>query len=133
MECLLYVHVFTQSPAQFEQLLLNLSVDKPVLEDDVEPQWHALFGALEFLELPEQVNELPDGCLLIAWSLKYASSPERFISALCSAGIKITGALEAFEDGGYCLVDPLTGGLTNTCFEGQVFFSPDRVARILGA
>lgn len=133
MECLLYVHVVAPSPAQNEQLLLNLSANKPVLEDDVEPQWRALFGALEFLELPEQVHDLSDGRLLIAWALKSASSPERFISALHLAGTEVSGALEAFEDGGYCLVEALTGTRTNTCFEEQVFFNPGRVARILVA
>ena len=130
-ECLLYTQVAAQSPEQYQQLLLNLSVDK-VLEDDVEPQWHALFGALEFLELPEQVHELPDSRLL-AWALQSASSPERFIAALHATGAIVLGALEAFEDGGYCLVDSRTGARTNTCFEGQVFFNPDRVARILAA
>lgn len=131
MECLLYTHVIAKSPAQYEQILLNLSADKPVLEDDVEPQWHALFSALEFLELPEQLHEFPDCRVLIAWALQSASSPERYISALHSAGVEVIGALEAFEDGGYCLIDPQVGARTKECFEGQVFFSPDRVARIL--
>lgn len=133
MECLLYTQVAAQSPEQYQQLLLNLSADKPVLEDDVAPQWHALFGALEFLELPEQLHELPDSRVLIAWALQAASSPERFIAALHSAGVEVLGALEAFEDGGYCLVDSRTGARTHACFEGQVFFNPDSVARILAA
>lgn len=133
MECLLYAHVVAQSPAQYEQLLLNLSADKPVLEDNVEPQWQALFGALEFLELPEQVHELPECRLLIAWALKPGSAPDRYISAMHAASIEVTGALEAFEDGGYCLVDSLTGSRTNTCFERHIFFSPDRVVQALEA
>ena len=131
MECLLYVHVTARSSEQHKQLLLNLSVDKPVLEDEVEPQWRALFGALEFLELPEQVHELESYGALIAWDMRPSSSPERYISALHLADIEVAGALEAFEDGGYCLVDTRVGARTNRCFEGQVFFNPDKVIRIL--
>ena len=131
MECLLFVHVAAQGSAQYEQLLLNLSADKPLFEDEVESEWRALFGALEFLEVPERLRKLNDFRLLVAWELSAASSPARYISALHLAGVEILGALEAFEDGGYCFVDSQAGSRTSICFEEQVFFNPDRVVQLL--
>ncbi len=135
MECLLYVLVETSSLELRDQVELNLSVDKPVLEEDVEPQWQSLFTALEFLPLPEQVCQFDKCQLLIAWAIDFSTEPSYFINPLVSAGLKVLGALEAFEDGGYCRVsmgnEVLKAARSNTCREEQVFFSPNRVASIL--
>lgn len=135
MECLLYVLVETISLELRDQVELNLSLGKPVLEEDVEPQWQGLFSALEFLPLPEQVCQFDKCRLLIAWAIEFSTEPSYFINPLVSAGVKISGALEAFEDGGYCLVSiedaSLKAARSNNCREEQVFFSPNRVASIL--
>jgi hypothetical protein len=137
MECLLYVLVETSSLELRDQVELNLSVDKPVLEEDVEPQWQSLFSALEFLPLPDQVCQFDKCRLLIAWAIDFSTEPSYFINPLVSAGLKVLGALEAFEDGGYCLVSiddaSLKAARSNKCREEQVFFSPNRVASILMA
>lgn len=135
MECLLYVLVETSSLELRDQVELNLSVDKPVLEEDVEPQWQSLFSALEFLPLPEQVCQLDRCQLLVAWAIDFSTKPSYFINPLVSAGLNVLGALEAFEDGGYCRVsmgnEVLKATRSNTCRKEQVFFSPNRVASIL--
>lgn len=137
MECLLYVLVKANSLELRSQVELNLSVDKPVLEEDVEPQWQSLFSALEFLPLPEQVCQFEPQLLLVAWSTDFNIEPSYFINPLARAGLQVMGALEAFEDGGYCLVTLDDAGIkaarSNTCREEQVFFSPNRVATILMA
>lgn len=137
MECLLYVLVKASSLELRDQVELNLSVDKPVLEEDVEPQWQNLFLALEFLPLPEQLCQLEPQQLLVAWSTDFNTEPSYFISPLARAGLQVVGALEAFEDGGYCLVTLADAGTqatrSNICREEQVFFSPNRVAGLLSS
>ncbi|WP_143518070.1 hypothetical protein [Pseudomonas sp. PIC25] len=137
MECLLYVLVAVSEEEKCAQLLLNLSVEKPVLEEDVELQWRPMFNALEFLPLPEEVKVLDDGRVLIAWPLRSDSDPARYISALTAANVFVMGALEAFEDGGYCYVELPKNGESatrgNRCAEEEVFFSPGRVAELLSS
>lgn len=134
MECLLYVLVECESAEQQAQLHLNLSVDKPVLEEDVDTQWHRLFSALEFVPLPEHV--LSDGLrTLIAWPARGWEDPGRDVKALAAAGIPVLGALEAFEDGGYCSMQLADQGQVvergqNGSSE-QVFFDPSVVMRML--
>lgn len=134
MECLLYVLVSVVEEQKCAQLLLNLSAEKPVLEEDVELEWRPMFNALEFLPLPEEVRVFDEGNALIAWPLRSDSDPARYISALTEADVSIMGALEAFEDGGYCYVElPRNGKASrgNRCSEEEVFFNPGRVAALL--
>ncbi|QEY72015.1 hypothetical protein [Pseudomonas denitrificans (nom. rej.)] len=133
MECLLYVLAEAKSQEHLAQVLLNLSVEKPVIEDDVEPQWQPLFLALEFLPMPDSALTLKDERLLVSWPIQPTTSPCRYLEALQGADLRLLGVMEAYEDGGYQTIALDTSGKNGRFSEEPVFCAPGRVAAILGA
>jgi hypothetical protein len=137
MESALYVLVRASCHEELEQVLLNLSVKKPALEDEVDPAWLEVFFALEFLPLPENLHTVGGLQLLLGWPIHGDSVLSRYLTALSDAGLQLIGALEAFEDGGFCRVSTSATeaelGSMGKCFEEQVFFSPGRVLTILSS
>lgn len=135
MERKLFVLIQAGSQDELDQVLLNLSDDKPVLEDEVEPQWRPMFLALEFILPAEDVHAVSGHRALLGWPLRSEAAPARYLCALAGAGLQVLGALEAYEDGGFCRLSPSfteseSWGI-GECSEEQVFFSPGRVLKIL--
>jgi len=52
METAFYILVSSSQRELLEKLALNLTPDKPVFVEDVEPEWQALYSALEFVSWP---------------------------------------------------------------------------------
>ncbi|WP_315809882.1 hypothetical protein [Pseudomonas sp. C9-3] len=133
MECLLYVLAEAKNQEHLAQVILNLSVDKPVLEDDVEPHWQPLFLALEFIPMPDSTLTLKDERLLVSWPFLPTTSPSRYLEALQGADMRLLGVMEAYEDGGYHTIALDASGKNGRFSEESVFFAPEKVAAILGA
>lgn len=106
MESSLYIAVQPPTPEHKNQLLLMLSDDAPVFEEEVLPQWRALFNALEELTLPDDVLNIQDGTVLMNWTCGYWDDAfNDHSAALNKAGFtKQAAYYSADEDEGYLLV-----------------------------
>ena len=52
MGAVFYVLARSSQRELLEKLALNLTPDKPVFVEDVEPEWQVLYKALEFMPWP---------------------------------------------------------------------------------
>ena len=74
METAFYILVSSSQRELLEKLALNLTPDKPVFVEDVEPEWQALYSALEFVSWPRILEFLDEQFLLIGWSVDFDPS-----------------------------------------------------------
>lgn len=133
MESVLYVLVATHGDDERDQLLLNLSPNRPVLEEDVPLQWQSQYRALEFLSSPSSVLSLENLHLVIAWPS--TGDGGHYLSSLQESGVRILAALEAYEDGGYCYLgvgsDRQSAAYRGPSGEEEVFSDLQRVVALL--
>ncbi len=66
-----YVLVCSSRYELLRKVVLNLSPDKPVFIEDVEPEWQALYDALEFAPWPAVLRFLNVRTLLVGWSIDF--------------------------------------------------------------
>ena len=71
MESSLFIAVQPPTPEHKTQLLLMLSDDAPVFEEEVAPKWRELFNALEELTLPDDVLNIQNGTVSMSWICGY--------------------------------------------------------------
>ena len=71
MEAVFYVLARSSQRALLEKLALNLTPDKPVFVEDVEPEWQVLYKALEFMPWPRVLEFLDERLLLVGWSVDF--------------------------------------------------------------
>lgn len=132
MERALYVLFCSGCDELRGQILMNLSWDKPVLVDEVEDAWKDVYVAFEYISVPEQIYFFPAGKVLVRWPLCIGDEPDRYMQSFSKVALDHVGGIEAFEDGGYCFIDPAGSRSTSPeSGEEEVFDHPQRVFELI--
>ncbi len=107
MESTLFIAVQSPTLEHTKKLLWMLGDDAPVFEEEVAPEWHELFNALEELTPPDDVLNIQDDTVLMNWTCGYWDDAfNDHSSSLNKAGFTRQAAYYwADEDEGYLLVD----------------------------
>lgn len=101
MESAFYCLLRSPTAEASAQVELNLSEDKPLLEDDVQPQWRALYCALEFVVEPQCLQRIDERTLQVGWEVDFDSAPvSELLHACTAAGCQVLSPLFWLESGG---------------------------------
>jgi hypothetical protein len=134
MERALYVLISCANSGLAEQVKLNLSIDKAVLVEDVDEEWHSLYLALEYIAMPQRIYPVEENDLLVQWDLGGEDSGI-YLKPLSEASLCVVGSIEAYEDGGYCFLPGSETGFrpsrNSDCGEDEVFFDPQGVLDLI--
>lgn len=105
METAFYVLVSSESSALLKNISLNLTPEKPVLVEDVESEWKALYLALEYVPLAQRVRFLDERRLLVCWSINFDFIElQSLVAPLLRAGAHVLIGAVRVEDGSVFLV-----------------------------
>jgi hypothetical protein len=100
MESAFYCLLRSPTAEASAQVELNLSEDKPPLEDDVQPQWRALYCALEFVVEPQCLQRIDELTLQVGWEVEFDSAPVSELFSACTAtGCQVLSPLLWLESG----------------------------------
>lgn len=100
MESAFYCLLRSPTAEASTQVELNLSEDKPLLEDDVQPQWRALYCTLEFVVEPQCLQRIDERTLQVGWEVEFDSAPViELFSACTAAGCQVLSPLLWLESG----------------------------------
>ena len=70
MEAYLYVNCCCNNELLKAVILDCLSVDGPVFEEDVAPEYAEVFRILEYIDPPDDLKQTDDGIIKITWMLR---------------------------------------------------------------
>lgn len=108
METAFYVLVCSSRYELLRKVALNLSPDKPVFIEDVEPEWQSLYDALEFVPWPAVLRFLNARTLLVAWSIDFdPTALASLVEPLMAAGAEVPIGAVRLEQGEVFLVNTL--------------------------
>lgn len=100
METAFYVLARSSQRELLETLALNLTPDKPVFVEDVEPEWQVLYKALEFMPWPRVLEFLDEQLLLIGWSVDFDPFElASLVKPLLAAGAQVPVGVVRLEEG----------------------------------
>jgi hypothetical protein len=100
MESAFYCLLRNPTAEACAQVELNLGGDKPLLEEDVQPQWQALYCALEFVVEPQCLQRIDERTLQVGWEVEFDSSPVSELFSACTAtGCQVLSPLLWLESG----------------------------------
>lgn len=100
METAFYVLARSSQRELLETLALNLTPDKPVFVEDVEPEWQVLYKALEFMPWPRVLEFLDERVLLIGWSVDFDPFElASLVKPLLAAGAQVPVGAVRLEEG----------------------------------
>ncbi len=100
MESAFYCLLRSPTAEASAQVELNLNGDKPLLEDDVQPQWRALYCALEYVVEPQCLQRIDANTLQVGWEVEFDSKPVYEIFSACTeAGCQVLSPLLWLESG----------------------------------
>lgn len=105
METAFYVLVCSSRYELLRKVALNLSPDKPVFIEDVEPEWQTLYNALEFSPWPAVLRFLTERILLVGWSMDFDPTElASLVEPLLEAGAEVPIGAVRLEQGEVFLV-----------------------------
>ena len=100
METAFYVLARSSRRELLEKLALNLTPDKPVFVEDVEPEWQVLYKALEFMPWPRVLEFLDERLLLVGWSVDFDPFElASLVKPLLAAGAQVPVGAVRLEEG----------------------------------
>nr|WP_298166367.1 hypothetical protein [uncultured Pseudomonas sp.] len=106
METAFYVLANSDNSTFLNNVALNLTPEKPVLVEDVEPDWKELYLALEFIPLPRKVRLFSEHFLMICWSVNFDFVElESLVASLIASGVHVVNGAVRVEDGSVFLVE----------------------------
>lgn len=100
MEITFYALARSSQRGLLEELALNLTPDKPVFVEDVEPEWQVLYNSLEFMPWPRVLEFLDERLLLIGWSVDFDPFElASLVKPLLAAGAQVPVGAVRLEEG----------------------------------
>lgn len=112
MEARFYILLSRLEPDVVQQLLINLSAQKAVFVDEVEPEWRELYLALEYLDLPDEVVNPNGGVLACGWDVDFdLDQLQALVDPFVAARLVPIAAALVLEDGSSFLVRPQEEGM----------------------
>lgn len=100
MEAVFYVLARSSQRELLEKLALNLTPDKPVFVEDVEPEWQVLYKALEFMPWPRVLEFLDERLLLVGWSVDFDPFElASLVKPLLASGAQVLVGAVRLEEG----------------------------------
>ncbi|SIR91634.1 hypothetical protein SAMN05878276_0848 [Aquipseudomonas alcaligenes] len=112
METRFYILLSRLEPDVVQQLVINLSAQKAVFVDEVEPKWRELYLALEYLDLPDEVVNPNGGVLACGWDVDFdLDQLQVLVDPFVAAGLVPIAAALVLEDGSSFLVRPQEKGM----------------------
>ncbi len=112
MEARFYILLSRLEPDVAQQLLINLSAQKAVFVDEVEPEWRELYLALEYLDLPDEVVNPNGGVLACGWDVDFdLDQLQALVDPFVAARLVPIAAALVLEDGSSFLVRPQEEGM----------------------
>ena len=122
MGAVFYVLARSSQRELLEKLALNLTPDKPVFVEDVEPEWQVLYKALEFMPWPRVLVFLDERLLLVGWSVDFDPFElASLVKPLLASGAQVpVGAVrleegEVFSDGALAVAVAERGDIARCC------------------
>ena len=112
MEARFYILLSRLEPDVVQQLVINLSAQKAVFVDEVEPEWRELYLALEYLDLPDEVVNPNGGVLACGWDVDFdLDQLQALVDPFVAARLVPIAAALVLEDGSSFLVRPQEEGM----------------------
>lgn len=112
MEARFYILLSRLEPDVVQQLVINLSAQKAVFVDEVEPEWRELYLALEYLDLPDEVVNPNVGVLACGWDVDFdLDQLQALVDPFVAARLVPIAAAMVLEDGSSFLVRPQEEGM----------------------
>ncbi len=112
MEARFYILLSRLEPDVVQQLVINLSAQKAVFVDEVEPEWRELYLALEYLDLPDEVVNPNVGVLACGWDVDFdLDQLQALVDPFVAARLVPIAAAMVLEDGSSFLVRPQEKGM----------------------
>lgn len=100
MGAVFYVLARSSQRELLEKLALNLTPDKPVFVEDVEPEWQVLYKALEFMPWPRVLEFLDERLLLVGWSVDFDPFElASLVKPLLASGAQVPVGAVRLEEG----------------------------------
>ena len=112
MEARFYILLSRLEPDVVQQLVINLSAQKAVFVDEVEPEWRELYLVLEYLDLPDEVVNPNVGVLACGWDVDFdLDQLQALVDPFVAARLVPIAAAMVLEDGSSFLVRPQEKGM----------------------